>query len=82
MAKFGSLQRIRGGEMLTMPHAAWTAIHSSGLVHSVRLQHNFFLELELRSADSISSKTMDLVVNLIQAEKQSLNAANNFPGTP
>ena len=65
MAKFGSLQRIRGGEMLTMPHAAWTAIHSSGLVHSARLQHNFRMVLELRSADSVSLKTTDLVVNLL-----------------
>jgi len=57
-----------------MPHAAWTAIHSSGLVHSVRLQHDSHVVLEMRSADSISSKTTDLVVNTLPAEKQSHNA--------
>jgi hypothetical protein len=67
MAKFGSLQRMRG-EMLTMPQAAWTAIQRLALVKSVSLQHEYHLILEMRSADSLSSKTTDLVVNLIRAE--------------
>ena len=85
MAKFGSLQRMRG-EMLTMPQSAWTAIQRLGLVQSVRLQHEYHMILEMRSADSISSKTTDLVVNPLPAEwqRQSHKATQRptFPPTP
>lgn len=64
-----------------MPHAAWIAIQRSGLVQSVILQHNSRLILEMRSADSISSKTTDLMVSLLPAEMQSPNATQRptFP---
>ena len=64
-----------------MPHATWTAIHSSGLVHSVGLQHKSHVILEMRSADSMSSRTTDLVVDLLRAEMQSHNATQRptFP---